>query len=165
MRLYHKKAVLNGLELTESNFITRTGYEVSYEIVDGGLGGLLQDNSYREDEIGLLATVTFSVMPLDEADMGLLLHKVYDSDLPLLIYYDPRINDYRTIVCRRGELSPAKFRGVSIDGHPYWTAGKLVLKENYPFEADREQISLLESGKFAVSRVENEQGGYTVTIG
>lgn len=122
-----KTAIINGVDVTR--LFTRTGYSVSYNVVSGGNEGYLQTGAYKEDEIALKATVTFSVLPLSTADNAVLSNAVYRSDSPTLLYFDPMAQDYRTIQTKRGVLSPAQYRGRGADGKEYWTTGTLTFEE------------------------------------
>lgn len=121
-----KTIKINGVDFT--NMFAPFGYSVSYQSVDGGLGGLMQDGTYTEDEMAIKAVVNLPCMPLNEQDLALLLSTVYGIKYVQLHYYDPMSGEYRDIEARRSETSQ-KYRGAGSDGKDYWTGTVLTLTE------------------------------------
>ena len=134
-----KTAILNGMDLTALGVITRAGYSVEYVPVDGGQGGLMQDGSTKEDELGIKTIVSFPLMPMQEYLNSRLLKTVYDSTETRLTYFDPKTGKDRTMRTLRGRLSPMTYRGFGGDGNAYWTHGSvLVFEERTPTIAEPE---------------------------
>ena len=122
-----KKTIkINGVDFTD--MFTPCGYTVEYQPVDGGLGGLMQDSTYTEDELGLKAVITLPCMPLSEENLAVLLSEIYSEKYVALYYYDPMLGEYREIEARRGKTSQ-KFKGIGADGKSYWAGTQLTLTE------------------------------------
>lgn len=121
-----KTIKINGVDFT--NMFTPYGYSVSYKKVDGGLGGIMQDATYTEDEMDIKAVINLPCMPLNDRDLASLLTAVYGDKYVQLYYYDPMAGRYKTIEARRSETSQ-KYRGTGSDNKNYWTGTVLTLTE------------------------------------
>lgn len=101
-------------------YFTGTGYEVIYNSIDGGQGGLALNGESIDDEVALKAQVRLPAMPLDSQSLSALLRVVYNGIYHRVTYHDPRTNAPRTMTAKRA-VSSQKYRGYGANGVEYWT--------------------------------------------
>lgn len=117
--------IIDGLGMEE--FCPPAGYSVSYEIVDGGQGGMMLDGSDTVDEMGIWAVIEVPCYPLTEAQLREWFDVLFYTPVHTVTYYDPG-RGQRTIQARR--IMPAvKYRGTGGTGNSYWTGTNIQLKE------------------------------------
>lgn len=116
---------VDGFDMTQ--YCPKAGYEVSYEVVDGGQGGFMLDGSSTVDELAVFSVIEVPCYPLTEAQMLEWFSVLSQPSTHIVNYYDPSLGQ-RTITAKR-TLPKVKYRGVGGTGRQYWSGAKIVLRE------------------------------------
>ena len=121
-----KEIHINYVDYT--SYVTRYGYGVSYQKVQGAGGGTMLDGSTTEDVIAVKAIITVPLMPLMEDQLYEILREFRSVDYPVLYYFDPYTGDYREIETIMAEPQ-TQHVGMNAFNSEIWLAGTLTFTE------------------------------------
>ena len=142
-----KTVKMNNVDVT--SYFVPEGMRVTYKKILGRNGGTYLSGDREEDVLAWKAVVKIPCMPLTETQQADFLSKA-TADHPMLYYYDPRANAYRTIHYM-SEVSEGKFRGKGGTGVDYWTGYMLTAEETCEYKIVQQPADLtVEAGTTAV---------------
>ena len=142
-----KTVKMNNVDVT--SYFTPRGMKVTYAKVLGENGGTMLNGDLLEDVLAWKAKVTLDCMPLTEVQMTDFLSKAM-ADHPILYYFDPRKNAYRTIHYM-ADVAEATFKGAGGTGTEYWTGYVLTAEETCEYAITQQPAAVTAAAGETVS--------------